>query len=154
MAIMETSDMPTFEYSYGNFEPCDVFPDGSRVCRPYVRAVLHRDKFFSHEFEALIDTGADYCTFPAHWLKITDEEWGRLPSLETETIKGDKTIRFMMVNVYIEKLGDVEIYAGLTKDRAEFGILGHHGFLEHYKATLDPRADSFTLERYSAIMVA
>jgi hypothetical protein len=107
--------------------------------------VLKRDTWHSHEFDALVDTGADYCSFPARWVGITDEEWETLPSLDLDTIKGDRTLRFAWMDVTIEKIGKVEIYAGLTKDRVEIGVLGNHGFLDRYKAAFDLATETFTI---------
>jgi hypothetical protein len=77
---------------------------------------------------------------------VGDEEWDSLPSLEIDTIKGDRTIRFAVVSINIEKLGKIQIYAALSQGREEIGVLGHHGFLDRIRATFDAARGTFSLD--------
>jgi hypothetical protein len=138
--------MPTYNYETYGCEPCAVFPDGSQVHRAVVRIVLYRGEFFSSEFEAIVDTGADYCIFPAEWAGITDAEWDVMPSLEIETRRGDRSIRFTPIQVRVEGIGKLDILAGFTKEPMRVGVLGHHGFIDRHKVTFDCPAGKFTIE--------
>ena len=106
---------------------------------PRVRTFLsYRDKNQDVSFHSIIDSGADYCVFPAQFgenigLKITEGD--HLPSYG---VGGKDTLYFhkIKINLVIEdETWKFDCFAGFSVRLNERGVgfLGRHGFFELFE---------------------
>jgi len=107
----------------------------------------HKNAPRSKRFEAIIDSGACRCTFLCAIGKAVglDVEKGEVE--QSFGISGEPTVSYLHdVNLYAPG-GIILIRAAFTENLPVVGILGMHGFFDHFKVTFDPTAQRCELER-------
>jgi hypothetical protein len=97
-----------------------------------VKTVLEcNSKRLPFAFLSVIDSGADYCTFPAAFgevigIDVTSGKWQH-----TQGIAGGDKTYFHMVKVWVEIGGQpysFDCWAGFMYSLTSVGLLGRHGF--------------------------
>ena len=104
----------------------------------------------SKRFEAVIDSGSDYCLFPAIigatiGIKIHDGPEGDLGGI----VPGPRSkVYYHNVKLVVVGTEIVEIKAGFSWDLSE-PVLGHFGFFDNFCVSFDPTFDppSFDIQR-------
>jgi len=127
--------------------PPDFLPGSSYLLRPIIPVILHYDGK-SIGYEALIDSGADFCLFHADladYLGIPLEQGSRQIF---GGITGQKaTTYFHLVNLSVggHKLSSVPV--GFTREIAPHGhgILGQFGFFNLFKVIFDLEKEEIEL---------
>jgi hypothetical protein len=116
-------------------QPTDAFPHQANVARPQIQTYL---EFKGHKlqfrFPCVIDSGADYCMFPAQFGEALGIAIREGKTQATAGI-GDDMAYFHAVKVYVEIERNTyyfDCYAGFmySLDRIGLGLLGRHGFFE------------------------
>jgi len=117
--------------------------------RPMADVILIASNGESVRFEALADTGADFCLFPLNVAKLLGL---KLDQLETATTTGvGNASNLTYYDDLTIDLGNGVIFTtrvGFTvgMDRAGFGLLGQQGFFENYNVEFRHRDRIFTVE--------
>ena len=105
------------------------------VSRPQVQTLLeYQGKYLEFVFPSVIDSGADYCMFPAQF----GDQIGipiREGKVQATAGIGDDTAYFHSLRVHVgieRKAYYFDCYAGFmySLDRISIGLLGRHGFFE------------------------
>jgi len=111
-------------------------------------AGVRRAEKFSTVFEVMIDTGSDYCVFPADLLDEIGIDKGELPMQEIKGMGEGRSTYFATVVLWVQDLGEWEIYAGFSEylRGTGAGILGLIGFLDRFKVTFDPQRQEAVVE--------
>ncbi len=117
------------------------------VCRPVISIdLVCGDKTVT--FDALIDSGADHCTFPGWAAKKLGHD---IFSGTERIFKGIGGTAVSYMHKTIIKLQDVEIDADVFYshdwDSMPFGLLGQNGFFSVFDVTFSMR-DEFVLLKY------
>lgn len=142
-------EMPfSFPYTFGSIDKSPAFPDGARVCRPLLKILLAHGEALSEPLDALVDTGADFCIFPATVADQLNLKWEELPSAPGYGAGTDHDIRFARITIIQRELGPWPVYAGLSKEWSArgIGILGWMGFLEHMNVSFKSGSQLIQLE--------
>jgi hypothetical protein len=114
-----------------------AFPDEKSRLRPVINVrLIYRDK--SIQYKTVIDSGSDYCIFPA--------SIGKLLTIDVESGKLDKVggIGYGFANLYFHpialEIGGISApcYAGFSYDidKLGFGILGQKGFFDRFNKVI------------------
>lgn len=129
----------TFPYDVGPLDRSDAFPHGQTALRPVLTATLRAGDRHTDPFSGLVDSGADYCVFPADFAKHLGLDYESLPSAIAHGLGEDQQMRFATVTLEVEKLGTWEIYAGFSDlwNGRGIGMLGQLGFFDRFKITFD-----------------
>ena len=109
------------------------------MSRPMVNTILsHNKKPLDFAFPCIIDSGADYCVFPANFGERIGLDITKGPYLQSEGLGGADTLYFHKVTVKIildNQPMQFICKAGFSRkmDRAGIGFLGRHGFFELFE---------------------
>jgi len=142
---METKYL--FEYTHGRIAGSDAFPDGHDAKRPKISVFLRYGNRRTKELSAVVDTGADYCQFPAWILDDLELAYDSLPAGQVTGLGTDPDSRFANVILEVPSIGEWTIRAGFSKmGEADTHLLGHQGFLERFLVCFDYRNGKFGLE--------
>lgn len=112
-------------------------PEQTRIWRPVLPVQIIHNAVTSPRFEATLDTGSDYCLFPAIigasiGIKIHDGSEGDLSG----AIGGPRA-KVYYHDVKLVVAGEtVEIKAGFSWDLTE-NLLGYFGFFDQFAVTFD-----------------
>lgn len=125
----------------------EPFPNRQFVHRPVVDILLTFDKK-SVEYQALIDSGADFCIFHTEMAEILG-----IPIINGKKITffgtGGTPQTAYFHNVQIELGGSsMDLYCGFSSDMKSlpYGILGHIGFFDQFKIEFDYQAKRIELK--------
>jgi hypothetical protein len=140
--------MIEYKYTTCGLNASPAFPEGHSVSRTLITVSLNNGELSTGQFLALVDTGADYCVFPADFAEPLGLNYEVLPSASVSGVGEDQQVRFSSVRLELQGFGEWKIYAGFSKlwNGRNLGMLGHLGFLERFKITLDPSNGIFKLE--------
>ncbi|HME33581.1 MAG TPA: retropepsin-like aspartic protease [Terriglobales bacterium] len=134
-----------FPYAVFPALPDAAFPNRRSVARPIVSVLLQKDGL-SLSCYALIDSGADVCTFPA---SFAAQLGIAIPNPKTYVFSGTadqpQTAYFENVQATIwnrntsEKPITFDLYAGFcdTLEHVGLGLLGQDGFFSRFKISMD-----------------
>ena len=131
-----------FSYKRLDVVPCPAFPDTHNTLRPIIPVVLEYGGM-KIDYEALVDSGADFCIFHSLVGDIIgiDVESGKEAGFGGVGGAGMRAY-FHTVKVYV---GDYsyDLYCGFTRDIPAdgYGILGQVGFFDHFKVNFDNREE-------------
>ncbi|MBI4309120.1 MAG: hypothetical protein HY591_02190 [Candidatus Omnitrophica bacterium] len=122
------------------------------ISRPMVHTVLSYQKSdLDFSFPAIVDSGADYCVFPASYGELLGLDIYKGPHLQSGGLGGGDTLYFHKITVKVI-LGSEPVQfdceAGFSRkmDRAAIGFLGRHGFFELFEeVTFYQRQKRFVL---------
>lgn len=119
--------------------------DGWR--QPVVPVVLvyGRNKL---EYEAVVDSGAETTLFDVAVAQLLNIDLHG-SAQQIETVSGHRVdVMYRAVKITVgKKLWTANVGFTQLKD-PQIGLLGHLGFLDHFRVTLDYRAGEFSLEPY------
>lgn len=133
------------KFKYRRLNLKDPFSSKSYILRPVIPISLKGTNKVIR-YEALIDTGADFCIFPLGIAKTLNVNLNKDKSLIFSGIDGEPIIGFIAdVN-----LGFGKIYV-LTKvvfaETANVvGVLGQRGFFDHFDVRLSYQKQSIEIE--------
>lgn len=124
-------------------------PDRTSVWRPMLSVQLIYNHATSKRFEALVDTGTDYCLFDAHigasiGIKVNNGPEGELGGI----VLGSRS-KVYFHNVKLVVGADiVEIKAGFSWDITS-NLLGQTGFFDNFAVSFQPAFEPpcFDIER-------
>ena len=139
-----------FPYDVGSLDRSDAFPRGQTAFRPLLTATLRIGSLSTTPFQGLVDSGADYCIFPAIFAKSIGLDYESLPKAEARGLGEDQGMRFATVTLDVAKLGAWEIYAGFSELWKEdrIGMFGQLGFFDRFKITFDASRKIFEVTEY------
>lgn len=88
----------------------------------------------------MLDTGADHCVFPESFMAPLGIDPLSAPAESTTGVGAISVTRFHTVKIEIAGLLELSVYAGFTDGLESWGIglLGHRGFIDQFKLTLEP----------------
>lgn len=136
-----------FKYKKFRIPPTPAFPERKYLLRPIIPVLItYKDKTIG--YEALLDSGADFCIFHAEI-----GEYLGISILEGEPeyfggIVGQKAIAYIhKVNFTIGGCRYPYIPVGFSYDVAPhgYGILGHHGFFDIFRVIFDLKKEQIEL---------
>jgi len=124
-----------FDYVDWPASPSEAFPGRKKISRPTIRITAQFEKE-SYEMLALLDSGADYCLFPA---SIGEELGLDIQSGPKDWTQGSDGRPFQ---VYFHEItlivGRYRINAGVGfAEECPWPLLGHAGFLEQFEVRLN-----------------
>ena len=134
--LPETITLPSTIVPSG---PTAAFPQQTTAARPQVQTFLeYQEHKLQFRFPCLLDSGADYCVFPAQFGEVIGVPI-RTGKVQATAGIGDDTAYFHAVKVFVEINKNVytfECYAGFmySLDRIGLGLLGRHGFFELFES--------------------
>jgi hypothetical protein len=100
----------------------------------------------SKRFEAIIDSGASNCLFPAGIGRAIGIEIEKGEPLETLGISGPDRVYMHDISLHVPG-GTLRVRAGFSEALPVAGLLGMSGFFDRFKITFDPISSACTLER-------
>ena len=122
----------TVRYQSQPCAPTDPFPNQTVVARPAVKTILERNsKRLPFAFLSVIDSGADYCIFPATYGEAIGFDVKSGKSQDTQGVAGGDKAYFHTVMVWVEINGQpyyFTCWAGFMYSLSSLGLLGRHGF--------------------------
>ena len=124
-------------------------PGAPPTCRPVIPVTLFAGKGVA-EFHALIDSGADPCTFPG----LVAKDLGfKIEKGERRLFSGigDSVMAYLhttLITVAKIRLA-VEVYYSHQWDDMPFGLLGQEGFFSRFSVHFDYKKKLVHLSRYS-----
>jgi hypothetical protein len=136
--------MLSIPYTRHAFGPSDAFPSGDEIPRALCFVGIRSGEKGSKIIQAMIDTGSDFCIFPAD---VLDDIGIGENTLKVGPVKGlgegQKTY-FATVTLWVENLGEWEVYAGFSEylRGTGSGLLGFRGFMERFKIEFDPKLNA------------
>jgi hypothetical protein len=112
-------------------------PEQTKIWRPILTVKLIHHHATSTRFDAVVDTGSDYCLFDANIAARIGIKVVSGPEGDVGGIIGRSSGRVYYHNVKLVVGTDiVDIKAGFSWDLTE-NILGYHGFFDQFRVTLD-----------------
>lgn len=121
------------------------FSKSQNLLRPIIPVSLSISKF-SVRYEALIDSGADFCIFPKGIARKLKINLSRSKSIYFSSATGD------MVEGFISNLF-LDIGEGVSKTKVVFadlhgnaGILGQYGFFDKFQVSFDLKSGGIELK--------
>ena len=141
--------MPRWEFDYTDIDmnPSPAFPAGQDVCRPIIKVELCTE---GHSVccWAIVDSGADYCSFPANFLPDLGLSMEDLPSGRGHGIGTDFDLHFTNLQMKLDRIGDALAHVGFCVSLNEWGVglLGQNGFFNLYNISFDRRAKRFVVQ--------
>jgi hypothetical protein len=138
----------TFFYTPCDLETTDAFPNGHTVNRTLITVSLRNGDFVTDSFYGIVDSGADYCMFPASLLGALGIDRNSLRLSSARGLGEDRAIMFATVKLDANQLGAWPVYAAFSDQWNDMNhaMLGHCGFLERFRLSLDPSSQIFELE--------
>jgi hypothetical protein len=139
----------TLRFSYRHYPET---PPGVRpvqyIYRPVIPVRLSIGKD-TNEFSALIDSGADQCTFPGHvakdlGLKVDRGERRLFSGIGGSVMAYRHTTLITIADIRIA----VDVYYSHQWDHMPFGLLGQEGFFSRFKVHFDYKKKLVQLSRY------
>ena len=145
------------DYTELRFEPSRAFPAGYTSHRPYVPVTL---SWGGEEIScyAVLDTGADGCTFPLAYANRLGLDPAKMVMERTNGVTGSGKVYYADVDIEIalnETKGEdarravleVQTRVGFTSglNAFGFGALGQMGFFERYPVTFNRPDGTFTI---------
>ncbi len=133
------------KFKYRKLNLKDPFSRKNYILRPIIPVSL-KGKNKSVHYEALIDTGADFCIFPLGLAKTLDIDLTKNSSLRFAGINGEPMEGFM---------GDIKIGLGkeyvftkivFAQTTNVVGILGQRGFFDHFDVKLSYQKQVIEIE--------
>jgi hypothetical protein len=97
---------------------------------------------------AMIDSGADHCTFPISLLSQLAVDSATLPHEAASGVGGKAVSHFCEVTLAFPGLFQHGVYAAFTPqlDTWSIGLLGQSGFFDRLKVSFDLRDGTFEIE--------
>ncbi len=137
-----------FKYSQFMFEPSPAFPDGHIASRPILRVDLLSG---TQRFDcfAIIDSGADFCTFPLSFAtELGLDSLVAKPSSSSGLGSVNVPTYYWNIRIELQKLVTFDVYAGFTEglDAWGVGLLGQSGFFDRFPASFDLRNGLFQID--------
>lgn len=124
-----------------------AFPSGLPSKRAIVSVSLHNGRWETQPFDAIVDTGSDFCVFPHSYLEVLSLKWEDLKTASAFTHAGDFELRFAEIKASIRGVKDWNLLAGFSM-QPYIPALGSIGFLDEFKVCLDHRNQYFSIESY------
>lgn len=119
-------------YTPESCTPTPPFPNQTVVWRPAVKTVLeHSNARLPYAFLSVIDSGADYCVFPAVFGEAIGIDVKNGKSHRAQGVAGGDTAYFHNVQVWVEIGGQpyyFSCWAGFMYSLESLGLLGRQGF--------------------------
>jgi hypothetical protein len=134
-----TKGLPSLRVSYKSFPLRNRgVPEQTRIWRPILPVQIIYNHATSKKFEAVVDTGTDYCLFDANigasiGIKILRGPEGDLGGV----IPGPRSKVYYHDVKLVVGADIVEIKAGFSWDLSE-NLLGQIGFFDNFTVTFDP----------------
>jgi hypothetical protein len=144
--------MPIFPFTDYSVEPNAAFPNGYTISRPLIWVGLkYGERSIPNVFFSIIDTGCDYCVFPADYLEPLGIDIKGLPRGNVRGMGEDHPIYFSNVTLWVDELGEWEVYAGFSEylRGTESGFLGFRGFIDRFRVEFDTSSKHVTVSRLS-----
>ena len=123
----------------------EVFSEGLVAQRPIILISLNNGGQSTEPFEAMIDTGSDFCVFPSLLLDDLGLSWNELRSAPAMTHAGDVEFRYTEIGASVRGLRDWNLIAGFSI-RPCIPALGMIGFLDQFKVTFDRKNGYFSID--------
>lgn len=114
--------------------------DGSTAYRAFLAVSLGNGENTTEYFLALVDTGADYCLFPADLLPTLGLDPSTLVEGVAMGLGGLEKVLFANVMIRTKYLGVWPAYVGFARSlsgHGNVGMLGHRGFFDKFRVTFD-----------------
>jgi hypothetical protein len=139
--------MSVIPYTRHRVDPNPAFPCGEEIPRVLCWVGIKQGGKHSTVIQAMIDTGSDYCVFPADVLDELGIDKGSLPLGEIRGMGEAQNIYYATVTLWVKDVGEWEVYAGFSEYLriTGSGLLGFRGFLERFKIVFDPSASEVTI---------
>jgi hypothetical protein len=138
-----------FRFTEGYRPPSAAFPTGQHCKRPYLTVSLGLDQEGAQvtvPFQAVVDTGAEYCAFSKSLVDELGLNWDSMPLSDVQGPSIDSEMRFANVWIEVPELGRWELLAGFCASvTAETNMLGYLGFLDRFTAAFDYQNGVFAL---------
>jgi hypothetical protein len=137
-----------YSFTTHKLDSCPAFPQGITAKRAIVSTGVEANGSDTYDFPCLVDTGADYCTFPADLLPLLGLKFSDLPTAPVCAVFGFEDMGFAWVDVTVSGFEKRRVYAGFSKNLNGkcSGLLGREGLLEQFKITFNHAKDVFELE--------
>ncbi len=138
------------KYQYKRFscQPDEVFPKRHSILRPYIDiAVKYQNKH--QRVLALLDTGSDWCVFPAQFGELLDIPIKEGKHLPVFGISSEGIAYFHEVTLEIGGLGH-KCLVGFSYDFDKMGkppLLGHEGFFDRYEVTFNQKKETIEIKK-------
>jgi hypothetical protein len=144
-----------FVFPYEQFEgeaASAAFPNGRAAYRPILPVSLSAgDRHFS--CKAIVDSGADYCTFPGAFMNALGIEKLAKPDPNFRGPTGAGHIWFCEVTIDLEFAAPYSVYASFSDGLNDWfindvgvGLLGQVGFFDQFKVAFDWTSKCFAVE--------
>ena len=135
-------------YSLFPCPPNPSFPAGYSVKRPILRLDL-RNGDARLPCYAIVDSGADHCTFPLSFALQLGLDPLTRPSSGTSGVgHGPVPTFYWPVRIEFPGVASLEVYAGFTTglESVGLGLLGQFGFFDRVNVSFQHRAGIFAVE--------
>lgn len=135
--------MPRYSFFYEEI----VLNDGRKVLRPMLTVeIMNEGRVIP--CRAIVDSGADYCSFPADFLPDLGLDKRDLPFGKGRGIGGETDFYFKELQLRIEKIGTLLVEVGFTDTQNGWnaGLLGQAGFFDSFRVVFDKHAKTFSVE--------
>lgn len=138
----------SYPYITSTIEPSAAFPYGQTIPRALIEVALQNADKRIEPFYALIDSGSDYCLFPADFAPLLGLNLIVMPGVTGYGLGDDSDMRFAPLELEIGGLGKWEVYAAFSTlwNGRGMGLIGHLGFFDRFRVRFDWRRKVFDVE--------
>ena len=136
----------SFDYRKGWLEPSSAFPEGRAAHRPMLPVTLRTiyDGWLS--CYAVVDSGADYCSFPQSFIEPLGIERHALECETIMTANGEAPAYFGVVLIDLASIENYEPYnVRVCFHPSPACVLGHHGFFNRFFVVFDTTNGRFAI---------
>ena len=136
-----------FPYHREQLDSTASFPAGQELWRPVLCVKLVYGSA-SIDCWSLVDTGSDYCIFPADFATRLGLDLSLLPSSSVYGAGSDSGVRFAKVLMCHQDLGVWEVRAGFSPEwnGREAGALGNLGLFDRFRVSFDWQKREFEVK--------
>lgn len=132
-------------YTTHDLPPCPAFTGGITAKRAIIALWLSNGHRQTAPFEAVIDTGSDFCVFPCSFLDNLSLDWKNLKEAPALTHGGNIELRFAEIMASVRGLKNWKLLAGFSMQPC-IPALGMIGFMDQFKVTFDQWNQFFEIE--------
>jgi hypothetical protein len=142
--------MPKSRYPYtiirGSSTP--AFPEGKILHMPLLLVEL-RSPRGEITCNALVDSGALFCSFPISFAKPLALDLTHKSREEISGVGGKSAAYFHDIQVAMEGASPFSVYAAFTEglEHARIGLLGQSGFFDRFEVCFDLNKGCFEIEK-------
>ena len=132
------------KFKYRRINLKDPFSNKNYILRPIIPVSLQYKNKSIH-YEALIDTGADFCIFPIELadtlgIKLNPDRIIYFSGIEGQPVKG------IIANI-ISRIGEINISINIVfAESGSTRVLGQRGFFDHFDVKLNYHKQTIEIE--------